>query len=152
MNWKKAFTLTSFNLSSVCHARLCAGSFYQEFDGSRTFLLYEKECALAHSRAERGRLRHISSSRECASRGAFLCHRAKFPMTQKKERPVSQPFSFYCIMFEFSYLFSTFTVTNSYSSYPSGLFFCHLHASSHISRIPRFAFQPSSFSALDGSA
>jgi hypothetical protein len=75
-----------------------------------------------------------------------------FPMTQKKERPVSQPFSFYCIMFEFSYLFSTFTVTNSYSSYPSGLFFCHLHASSHISRIPRFAFQPSSFSALDGSA
>ena len=42
------------------------------------------ECAKAHSRAERGRLRHISSSRECASRGAFLCHRAKFPMTQKK--------------------------------------------------------------------
>ena len=42
MNWKKAFTLTSFNLSSVCHARLCAGSFYQEFDGSRTFLLYKK--------------------------------------------------------------------------------------------------------------
>ena len=84
MNWKKAFTLTSFNLSSVCHARLCAVSFYQEFDGSRTFLLYEKECALAHSRAERGRLRHISSSRECASRGAFLCHREKFPMAQKK--------------------------------------------------------------------
>ena len=23
----------------VCHARLCSGSFYQEFDGSRTFLL-----------------------------------------------------------------------------------------------------------------
>ena len=82
MNWKKAFTLTSFNLSSVCHARLCAVSFYQEFDGSRTFLLYKKECAKAHSRAERGRLRHISSSRECASRGAFLCHRTNFPMTQ----------------------------------------------------------------------
>ena len=75
--------MTSFNLSSVCHARLCAGSFYQEFDGSRTFLLYKKECALAHSRAERGRLRHISSLRECASRGAFLCHRTKFPMAQK---------------------------------------------------------------------
>lgn len=26
-----------------------------------------KECALAHSRAERGRLRHTTSSRECAS-------------------------------------------------------------------------------------
>ena len=44
----------------------------------------KKECALAHSRAERGRLRHISSLRECASRGAFLCHRTKFPMTQKR--------------------------------------------------------------------
>ena len=43
MNWKKAFTLTSFNLSSVCHARLCAGSFYQEFDECRTFLLYKKK-------------------------------------------------------------------------------------------------------------
>ena len=44
---------------------------------------YEKECALAHSRAERGRLRHVSSSRECASRGAFFCHRTKLPMTKK---------------------------------------------------------------------
>ena len=34
---------------------------------------FEKECALAHSRAERGRLQHISSSRECASRGALFC-------------------------------------------------------------------------------
>ena len=34
------------------------------------FLAFEhhkKECALAHSRAERGRLRHVSASRECAS-------------------------------------------------------------------------------------
>ena len=77
--------MTSFNLSSVCHARLCAGSFYQEFDGSRTFLLYEKECVLAHSRAERGRLRHISSSRECASHGAFLCHRTKFSYDRMKQ-------------------------------------------------------------------
>ena len=46
----------------------------------RNFLSYKKECALAHSHAECGRLRHISSSRECASRGAFLCHRAKFPI------------------------------------------------------------------------
>ena len=30
-------------------------------------ILLKKECALAHSRAERGRLRHVSSSRECAS-------------------------------------------------------------------------------------
>ena len=30
---------TNRNTASVCHARLCAGSFYQEFDGSRTFLL-----------------------------------------------------------------------------------------------------------------
>ena len=37
----------------------------------------EKECALAHSRAERGRLRQTSSSRECASLAgrAFLCTR-----------------------------------------------------------------------------
>ena len=38
---------------------------------------------MAHSRAERGRLRHIPSSRECASRGAFLCHRTKFPMSRR---------------------------------------------------------------------
>ena len=54
----------------------------------------KKECALAHSRAERGRLRHISSSRECASCGAFLCHRTKFPMTPEKGLPwlKGQPF------------------------------------------------------------
>jgi len=34
-----------------------------------TFEHHKKECALAHSRAERGRLRHISASRECASLG-----------------------------------------------------------------------------------
>ena len=39
--------MTSFNLSSVCHARLCAGSFYQEFDGSRTFLLYSHDHPLS---------------------------------------------------------------------------------------------------------
>ena len=27
----------------ICHARLCAGSFYQEFDECRTFLLYKKK-------------------------------------------------------------------------------------------------------------
>ena len=32
-----------------------------------SYLLKSKECALAHSRAERGRLRLSSSSRECAS-------------------------------------------------------------------------------------
>ena len=32
-------------------------------------------------RAERGRLQHVSSSRKCASRGAFLCHR-----THKKKK------------------------------------------------------------------
>ena len=42
MNLKKVFTSTSFNLSSVFYARFCAGSFYQEFDECRTFLLYEK--------------------------------------------------------------------------------------------------------------
>ena len=40
-NLKKVFTLTSFNLSSVFYARFCAGSFYQEFDECRTFLLYK---------------------------------------------------------------------------------------------------------------
>ena len=33
----------------------------------------KKECALAHSRAERGRLRHISSSRERASTRSAFC-------------------------------------------------------------------------------
>ena len=43
MNLKKVFTSTSFNLSSVFYARFCAGSFYQEFDECRTFLLYKKK-------------------------------------------------------------------------------------------------------------
>ena len=30
-------------LSSVFYARFCAGSFYQEFDECRTFLLYKKK-------------------------------------------------------------------------------------------------------------
>ena len=34
---------TNRNTASVCHARLCAGSFYQEFDECRTFLLYKKK-------------------------------------------------------------------------------------------------------------
>jgi len=42
-------------------------------------LFYEKECALAHSRAERGRLRHNSSSRECTH----------FPMKMKKYRKIA---------------------------------------------------------------
>ena len=43
-----------------------------------------KECALAHSGVSRGRLRHVSSSRECASsRSVFLFHRTQFPMKQK---------------------------------------------------------------------
>ena len=42
-----------------------------------TFEHHKKECALAHSRAERGRLRHVSASRECAywHVSAFLCNR-----------------------------------------------------------------------------
>ena len=47
----------------------------------------EKECALAHSRAERGRLRHASVSRECASLAEpFFCVigiPTEFPITQK---------------------------------------------------------------------
>ena len=42
-------------------------SLYTISDDLRNFLWIEKECALAHSRAERGRLRHVSASRECAS-------------------------------------------------------------------------------------
>ena len=38
-----------------------------------------------------------------------------------------------------------------YSSYPLGLFFCHLQESSHISLMPFSAFQPSSFSAKEAS-
>ena len=36
-----------------------------------TFL--SKECAKAHSRTERGRLRHISASRKCASSRSVFC-------------------------------------------------------------------------------
>ena len=43
MNLKKVFVSTSFNLSSVFYARFCAGSFYQEFDECRTFLLYKRK-------------------------------------------------------------------------------------------------------------
>jgi hypothetical protein len=42
-------------------------------------LFYEKECALAHSCAERGRLRHVSASRECIH----------FPMKMKKYRKIA---------------------------------------------------------------
>ena len=44
-----------------------------------------KSCVLTHPGFSRGRLRHVSSSREYASRRAF-CHRSKPPMT-KKEPP-----------------------------------------------------------------
>ena len=54
---------------------------YSTFLFRHTRVFHKKECALAHFRAECGRLRHVSSSRECASCGAFLCHRTKFPMT-----------------------------------------------------------------------
>ena len=40
----------------------------------------------------------------------------------------------------------------THSSYPLGLFFCHLQESSHISRIPYCAVHPSSFLARDASA
>ena len=36
--------------------------------------------------------------------------------------------------------------------YPKGFWLCHFHASLHISSMPRFAVQPSSFFASDGSA
>ena len=36
--------------------------------------------------------------------------------------------------------------------YPYGFWLCHFHASLHICSMPRFAFQPSSFAASDGSA
>ena len=42
-NLVKNMTDSSFNLSSVFYARFCAGSFYQEFDECRTFLLYKKK-------------------------------------------------------------------------------------------------------------
>ena len=53
------------------------------------------------------------------------------------------------------YQYSEYTYVNSsifYSSYPFGLFDCHLQESSHISLIPNSAFQPSSFSAFSALA
>ena len=51
----------------------------------------EKECAFAHSRAERGRLRHVSASRECASLArqclfGVIGNSKEFPITPKKRR------------------------------------------------------------------
>ena len=48
----------------------------------------EKECALAHSRAEARLLQQPSTTAPSAHpRGAFLCHRTKFPMTEQKHCP-----------------------------------------------------------------
>ena len=52
-----------------------------------------KECALAHSGVSRGRLRHVSALRECASsRSVFLFHRTQFPMKQKRGCRISKYF------------------------------------------------------------
>ena len=65
----------------------------------------KKECALAHSRAERGRLRQTSSSRECASLAgrAFLCTREfqRNFLVHKKDcplRPVDRKSSLFDII------------------------------------------------------
>ena len=49
----------------------------------------KKECALAHSRAERGRLRHSSSSCECASpaRSAFCFIGSSFGISYEIKKP-----------------------------------------------------------------
>ena len=50
----------------------------------RNFLSYEKECALAHSRAEARLLRQPSTFAPSAHpRGAFLYDRTQFPIIQK---------------------------------------------------------------------
>lgn len=48
-----------------------------------------KECALAHSGVSRGRLRHIFSSRECASRGAFFVIERSFLCLKKTRLCIS---------------------------------------------------------------
>ena len=40
---------------------------FRQLRDNLQIMVMNKECALAHSRNQRGRLRHISSSRECAS-------------------------------------------------------------------------------------
>ena len=45
-----------------------------------------KEFRSRNSRAERGRLRHISSSREFDPYGAFLCNRNEVSYYTKKEQ------------------------------------------------------------------
>ena len=64
-----------------------------------------KECTLAHSRTERGRLRQTSSSRECASLAgrAFLCTREfqRNFLVHKKDcslRPVDRKSSLFDII------------------------------------------------------
>ena len=61
----------------------------------------KKECALAHSRAERGRLRHISSSRECASTRSSLllyrkCDAISYKVT-KSNTNKTHPLCLFCI-------------------------------------------------------
>ena len=50
---------------------------------------HEKECALAHSRAERGRLRHVSASRECVSSRSVFCFIGRNSYEIKKDSKVS---------------------------------------------------------------
>ena len=53
-----------------------------------SFKIFKKECALAHSRAKRSRLRHSSSSCECASpaRSAFYFIGSSFGISYKTKK------------------------------------------------------------------
>ena len=79
------FTLANWNLNihssmknnslHICFPKQTFVLFYSELFTCRCQggIFSKKECALAHSRAERGRLRHVSASRECASSRSVFC-------------------------------------------------------------------------------
>ena len=72
----------SFNLHCSCKLSVCPKNRVSvfRFMKKNCILLYFflsqkrcKECALAHSGVSRGRLRHVSASRECASSRSVFC-------------------------------------------------------------------------------
>ena len=87
-NWKRFFSLR-WSDGISCYFKLNVRETWRVILISVNWHIFcsKKECARAHSRAECGHLRHVSSSHERASRRAFLCHRTKSPMTQKKRAP-----------------------------------------------------------------
>ena len=98
------FTLANWNLNihssmknnslHICFPKQTFVLFYSELFTCRCQggIFSKKECALAHSRAERGRLRHVPASRECASSRSDFCFIGRNFLWNKKGQRGSWPF------------------------------------------------------------